>query len=99
MGIFLGAAMALALVTPTRWTAALLAAPAMAAEMAVKAPWQAPVVQAYDWTGLYVGAHLGYGWGRSNWSAPPNLSSSLDFDQSSDIFSGAGSYFGGLQIG
>src|SRR5262249_29379203 len=99
MGIFLGAAMALALVMPTRWTAALLAAPAMAAEVAVKAPWQAPVVQAYDWTGLYVGAHLGYAWGRSNWSAPPNLSSSLDFDQSSDIFSGAGSYFGGLQIG
>src|SRR5262245_2579080 len=100
MGIFLGAAMALALVMPTRWTAAFVAAaPAMAAEIAVKAPWQPPIVQAYDWTGLYVGAHLGYAWGRSNWSAPPNLSSSLDFDQSSDIFSGAGSYFGGLQIG
>jgi high affinity Mn2+ porin len=98
--IFLVAAMGLALVMPTGWTAALMvAAPAMAADMAVKAPWQAPIVQAYDWTGLYVGGHLGYAWGRSNWSAPPDLSSSLDLDQSSDIFTGAGSYFGGLQIG
>jgi hypothetical protein len=82
------------------WTAAFLAAaPAMAAEMAVKAPWQPPVVQLYDWTGLYVGGHLGYAGGRSNWSAGPDLSSSLDLFQSSDIFTGAGSYFGGLQIG
>ena len=50
----------LARVTST--AAFLTAAPAMAAEvsMPVKAWWQPPVVQAYDWTGLYVGAHLGY---------------------------------------
>ena len=72
----------------------------MAAElpMAVKAPWQPAVLQAYDWTGLYVGGHLGYAWGRSNWSLPPDLASSLDLDQSSDIFNGSGSYLG-LQIG
>src|SRR5262245_21462809 len=84
------------------WTvAALAAAPAVAAEvpMAVKAPWQPPAPQAYDWTGLYVGGHLGYAWGRSNWISPPDLASSLDLDQSSDIFTGSGSYFGGLQIG
>ena len=84
------------------WTAAFLAAaPAMAAEvsMPVKAPWQLPAAQPYDWTGLYVGAHLGYAGGRSNWSAPPDLASSLDLFQSSDIFTGSGSYFGGLQIG
>jgi len=84
------------------WTAAFLAAaPAMAAEvsMPVKAPWQLPAAQPYDWTGLYVGAHLGYAGGRSNWSTPPDLASSLDLFQSSDIFTGAGSYFGGLQIG
>jgi high affinity Mn2+ porin len=81
--------------------AVLAAAPAMAAElpMAVKAPWQPPVLQAYDWTGLYVGGHLGYAGGRSNWSTPPDLSSSLSLFQSSDIFTGSGSYFGGLQIG
>jgi high affinity Mn2+ porin len=46
-----------------------------------------------------VGAHLGYSGGRSNWSTPPDLASSLGLFQSSDIFTGAGSYFGGLQIG
>jgi high affinity Mn2+ porin len=84
------------------WSAAFLAAtPAMAADVsiAVKAPWQVPVVQAYDWTGLYVGGHLGYAGGRSNWSAPPDLASSFGLFQSSDIFNGSGSYFGGLQIG
>ncbi|HEX9368284.1 MAG TPA: carbohydrate porin [Vicinamibacterales bacterium] len=65
----------------------------------LKAPWQPPVVQPYDWTGLYVGGHLGYAWGRSNWSTPPDLASSLDLNQPSDIFTGSGSYFGGLQIG
>jgi high affinity Mn2+ porin len=65
----------------------------------LQAPWQPPVVQPYDWTGLYVGAHLGYAGGRSNWSAPPDLASSLGLFQSSDIFTGSGSYFGGLQIG
>ena len=64
---------AIAKLARVTWTAAFLAAaPAMAAEvsMPVKASWQPPVVQPYDWTGLYVGAHLGYAWGHSNWSAP-----------------------------
>ena len=93
---------AIATLARVTWTAAFLAAaPAMAAEvsMPVKASWLPPVVQPYDWTGLYVGAHLGYSGGRSNWSAPPDLASSLDLYQSSDIFNGAGGYFGGLQIG
>jgi high affinity Mn2+ porin len=85
----------------TSAVAFLAAAPAKAADvpMAAKAPWQVPVVQAYDWTGLYVGGHLGYAGGRSNWSAPPDLSSSFSLFQPSDIFTGSGSYFGGLQIG
>ena len=61
--------------------------------------WQPPVVQAYDWTGLYVGGHLGYAWGRSNWSAHPISPAPSTSYQSSDIFNGSGSYFGGLQIG
>src|SRR5262245_31325507 len=84
------------------WTAVVLAAaPAVAAELplAVKAPWQPAVLQAYDWTGLYVGGHLGYAGGRSNWISPPDLASSFSLFQSSDIFTGSGSYFGGLQIG
>lgn len=30
---------------------------------------QGPVVVDYDWTGPYIGAHLGYLWGSSDWSA------------------------------
>src|SRR5262249_11958828 len=84
------------------WTAAFLAAaPAMAAEvsMPVKASWQPPVVQPYDWTGLYVGAHLGYAAGRSNWSTPPDLGRCLACARPSDTSRGAGSYLGGLQSG
>jgi outer membrane immunogenic protein len=36
---------------------------ASAADMEVKAPIESP---AYSWTGFYVGANAGYGWGRNN---------------------------------
>src|SRR6266508_44878 len=42
---------------------ALVAAPAMAADMPVKAP-PPPVV--FTWTGCYLGANAGYGWSRSD---------------------------------
>jgi hypothetical protein len=29
------------------------------------------VPSAYDWTGFYVGGHLGYAWGNSNWTESP----------------------------
>jgi len=49
-------------------TGALLAAgSANAADLAVKAPRVAPVVPpppVFSWTGCYVGAHVGWGWGR-----------------------------------
>ena len=45
--------------------ALLIGAPAMAADMPVKAP-KAPVVIPYSWTGFYVGANVGYSWGRAN---------------------------------
>jgi outer membrane immunogenic protein len=44
--------------------AALLGSPAMAADMALKAP-PAPVAPAYSWTGFYLGGQVGYGWGTS----------------------------------
>src|SRR5262249_47803451 len=90
---------AIAKMARVTWTAAFLAAaPAMAAEMAVKAPWQAPIVQAYDWTGLYVGAHIGYAWGHSNMSTPAGLATSLPTDPSSSILTASGMYLGALQI-
>jgi len=84
-----------------RLAAALVAAPVVAAEgpIPVKAPWQARVIKPYDWTGFYAGFHLGYAWGNSNWSAPPNLSSSLDLFQSFNAFKGVCSFFGGVQLG
>jgi outer membrane immunogenic protein len=42
--------------------AALIAGPAMAADLPVKAP---PIVPVYDWTGFYVGINGGYSFGRS----------------------------------
>src|SRR5262245_4644992 len=42
--------------------------PAMAADLAVKAPvYKAPppVVLVYNWTGFYIGCNVGYSWGRA----------------------------------
>src|SRR5262249_16270591 len=66
----------LARVTGT--AAFLAAAPATAAEMAVKAPWQAPLVQAYDWTGLYVGAPVGHAVGAFDWRTPARFADSRE---------------------
>jgi outer membrane immunogenic protein len=53
----------------------LLAAGALSAQaadlprrMPVKAP--PPAVAAFSWTGCYIGAHAGYGWGQKKWSFP-----------------------------
>jgi outer membrane immunogenic protein len=47
--------------------AALLAAPAMAADMRVKA--QPPVVAPYSWSGFYIGGTAGAAWGHFNTSS------------------------------
>jgi len=73
-----------------------------ASTMAVKAP---PAPAPYDWTGYYVGAHLGYAAGSSDWSAAasgtvsPTLTGSLDLYNAYDLFKGTGSYFAGFQAG
>jgi len=71
-------------------------------QLSSRAPTRAPI--AHDWTGFYVGAHAGVASGYSTWSATqpggaPNLSGSLDLFQAYDVFSGAGSQFGGLAAG
>jgi opacity protein-like surface antigen len=65
--------------------------------LAMKAP-PAPVPVAYDWSGFYLGSHLGYAWGNSNWTTP-GISGSFDLFQPFDAFAETGSYFGGLQVG
>jgi high affinity Mn2+ porin len=65
----------------------------------------APVTSAIDWSGLYVGGHLGYAWGNSNWTASPTgapgprISGSLSLAQPIDTFDETGSFFEGLQLG
>jgi len=44
----------------------VLVAPAMAADQRVKAPiLKAPPAPVFSWSGCYIGAHGGYGWGRN----------------------------------
>lgn len=65
-------------------------------------PAKAPPAQAsYDFSGFYIGGHLGYAAGSSSFTAnaAPFASGSLDFFQPFDAFSGDGSYFGGGQVG
>lgn len=61
---------------------------ALAADFPVKAP---PLQPSFDWAGAYVGAHTGYGWGRSNGNV---------FDPSATTLSGNyGGVIGGIQGG
>jgi high affinity Mn2+ porin len=69
---------------------------AMAADLPVKAP---PAATTFDWTGAYVGGHLGYAWGQSNWNSSNGAVGSLNIAQPIDVFSEAGSFFGGFQAG
>jgi high affinity Mn2+ porin len=79
---------------------------AEAADPSVAMPVKAPPTPApYNWTGFYVGGHLGYANGSSNWSAAPigtaapTLAGSLDLFNSFDMFKGTGSDFAGFQAG
>ncbi len=56
----------------------------------------------YNWTGFYLGGHLGYAWGNSNWTArgagAPE-SGSFSLSQGVNSFDEAGSWFAGVQAG
>jgi high affinity Mn2+ porin len=71
--------------------------------MPVKTPPTAAI--AYDWTGFYIGAHIGITAGSSNWTgtfpgaAAPPVTGSIDFFHPYDAFTGSGSYFAGFQGG
>ena len=57
---------------------------------------------AYDWSGVYVGGHVGYFVGNSDWTANSVLAASPTLSGSTDIFDRDGPWgpmFGGLQAG
>ena len=39
---------------------------------------EVPEVSPFSWTGLYVGAHIGYGWSDIDWREPPAFTASHD---------------------
>jgi len=75
----------------------------LSAVLPTKAPPPIPV--SYDWSGSYLGAHVGYALGGSNWSATqggsvtPSLSGTLGFSNGYNFSSGTGSYLLGFQAG
>jgi outer membrane immunogenic protein len=76
---------------------ALIAGPANAADLAVKAApvYKAPppVVTYYSWTGCYVGGHVGGLWAKKDWTlAPPDPVIALGSHN-------ADSWLGGVQAG
>src|SRR5580700_8311386 len=80
--------------------AILLTSAATAADLAYKAP--APPAL-YDWTGFYFGAHTGYAWGNSNWTASSGGAVTdkgfVSLAQGYDANNQGGSWFNGVQIG
>lgn len=67
---------------------------AVAADLGRRGPTVNPVpvmapVPYFNWSGLYVGAHAGYGWGSKEWSDVGPFSSSHDLD----------GFIGGGQVG
>jgi outer membrane immunogenic protein len=79
-----------------------MAAPAFAADMPVKAPLSRapPPIAVYNWTGCYVGGHIGGGWGRKRWVDPSDFTDVFFFTGSSDLDSHKVSgVLGGAQIG
>ena len=68
---------------------------AQAADLPVKAPvYKAPVAQVYDWTGFYVGANAGLGFGRSSTHVYSPAAYSFETTRLGDV--GA---LGGVQAG
>jgi outer membrane immunogenic protein len=71
---------------------ALLAAPAVAADLPARVPVSAPAIVSadYNWSGVYFGLHGGYGGGETNWTFPgTTTSTSHDVD----------GYVGGFHVG
>jgi high affinity Mn2+ porin len=85
-------------------SACLLVRPAAAADLGTMPVKALPVPASSDWTGFYLGGHLGGVTSTSDWSATQGggaaaLNGSIDLFNTYDAFKGTGSYFVGLQAG
>jgi high affinity Mn2+ porin len=78
---------------------------ARAADFPAVLPLKAPPLAAgYDWTGIYVGGHVGLAAGHSNWTLEPlgggaPVMGSFGLYQSPNAFRESGSWFEGVQAG
>src|SRR6202142_2342388 len=80
---------------------AMVVPPAGATSLPVKAP---PAATDYDWTGFYVGGHIGLATGNSGWTLAPlgggaPVAGSFGLYQSPNAFKESGSWFEGVQGG
>ncbi len=78
-----------------------LTSSAQGADLSRPLPTKAPSTAApssYDWTGFYLGGHLGYAGGESHWTTF-GTSGAFGVYQGFDAFKDTGSYFAGLQAG
>lgn len=65
--------------------------------MPVKAPvYKAPVAIPFTWTGLYVGAHVGYGWSHTHTT---NVNGNAAFPAGTEAEADQTGVLGGLQLG
>jgi len=62
-------------------------------------PTLAAPAQPYDWTGLYLGGHVGGAWGHSSWTAGPGIGGSNSLYRPINPSDEGGSWFAGLQGG
>jgi high affinity Mn2+ porin len=88
------AATALAAGTSAVWADSAVGDPAAAVP-----PAQGTSERLYDWTGFYLGAHMGAAWGSSSWSAGPDNTGSFPLYRPINPSDEGGSWFAGLQSG
>jgi high affinity Mn2+ porin len=89
----------------TTWVALATCSIAAAADLPVSYPVKPPPVGSlYDWTGFYVGGHIGLATGNSGWTLDPlgggaPVAGSFGLYQSPNAFKDSGSWFEGVQGG
>jgi high affinity Mn2+ porin len=72
---------------------------AIAADASAPMPVKVLPSSFYDWSGFYVGAHVGYMTGSSDWAAQNTATPESAVIGTTDLFSRAGGLIGGFQAG